>query len=171
MTTKRDHLFPATSIGRSGTLARTPSSESLTAHPLLSPGSSPSSIALDTTQGQRYVPYTPRQRATAASTGTVNVSSSPSSSGGDATSRLQMMNLKSAAQGIGLDAGSVGWAILEKLVEGPGDEWVEIWNVITTHKVSTLFLDVGRKLTITYRRHCCCHWNRSPPTKRYLPTL
>ncbi|KIY71262.1 hypothetical protein CYLTODRAFT_441359 [Cylindrobasidium torrendii FP15055 ss-10] len=136
MSAQRDHLFPATSIGRSGgAMFRSSSTESLTtAHPLLAPQpSSPSSTAVDTATGQRYVPYTPRQRnATqpATSTGTMATS-------GDATSKLQLMHLKSAAQGIGLDSGSVGWIILEKLAEG-GEEWTEIWNTITANKATLL---------------------------------
>lgn len=55
---------------------------------------------------------------------------------GGATSKLQLQNLKSAAQGIGIGSGTVGWAILEKLVDGEaGPEWDEIWTVIATAKV------------------------------------
>ncbi|KAK0499075.1 hypothetical protein EDD18DRAFT_1250628 [Armillaria luteobubalina] len=138
MTTQRDHLFPATSIGRTQgrLLSRTPSNESLTAHPLLSPtGDSP----------QRYVPYTPRQRLpTTTATTTTNVLPSASTSNtqhqGDATSKLQLMNLKAAAQSIGLDTGTVGWAILEKLASETesAEEWVDVWSAVTNGKATLL---------------------------------
>ncbi|KAK0460569.1 uncharacterized protein EV420DRAFT_1267738 [Desarmillaria tabescens] len=137
MTTQRDHLFPATSIGRTqGRLSRTPSNESLTAHPLLSPtGDSP----------QRYVPYTPRQRLpTTTAMTTTNVLPSASSTStqhqGDATSKLQLMNLKAAAQNIGLDTGTVGWAILEKLASETesAEEWVDVWSAVTNGKATLL---------------------------------
>jgi hypothetical protein len=54
---------------------------------------------------------------------------------GGATSKLQLMNLKAAAQNVGLDTGSVGWAILEKLVGSEGGEWIEIWNALWVGKV------------------------------------
>jgi hypothetical protein len=57
---------------------------------------------------------------------------------GDARSKLQAMSLKAAAQAAGLDAGSVGWAILERLV-GDGDhgtEWTSVWEALATEKVS-----------------------------------
>jgi hypothetical protein len=51
-----------------------------------------------------------------------------------------MMNLKAAAKGVGLDERSVGWAILEKLVEEGGDDcsadWCDVWAAVTTGKVS-----------------------------------
>ncbi|PBK86415.1 hypothetical protein ARMGADRAFT_1169145 [Armillaria gallica] len=138
MTTQRDHLFPATSIGRTQgrLLSRTPSNESLAAHPLLSPtGDSP----------QRYVPYTPRQRLpTTTATTTTNVQPSASTSNtqhqGDATSKLQLMNLKAAAQNIGLDTGTVGWAILEKLASETesAEEWVDVWSAVTNGKATLL---------------------------------
>lgn len=150
MASQRDLLFPSTSIGRTqGTrLVRTPSHESLTAHPLLSPSNSgpasPESSVSGTTNGApRYVPYTPRQRAppTAATTGTTltlpSVAASSQQHQGDATSKLQLMNLKAAAQNGGLDTGSMGWAILEKLVleNDQWAEWTEIWSALTSGKV------------------------------------
>lgn len=155
---KRDSLFPPSSIGRSlGTLTRSSSHESLTAHPLLSPAlagsSSPStssSTSGDATAGAgtvssapRYVPYTPRQRvATSTTTGTtvqstIQASPQQQSFQGDATSKLQMMNLKAAAQKGGLDAASTGWAILEKLgtETDHGSEWNKIWSAIAIGKV------------------------------------
>jgi hypothetical protein len=50
------------------------------------------------------------------------------------------MNLKAAVQNVGLDTGSIGWAILEKLViESDATEWVELWAAVTSGKVSSLF--------------------------------
>ena len=158
---KRDSLLATGSIGRShGGLARTGSHESLTAHPLLSPtipGSSSSSISsvtsasVDTaTAGMptpKYVPYTPRQRGTptSATTGTtmqpsIQVSPQQPTFHGDATSKLQLMNLKAAAQKGGLDVASTGWAILEKLgtETDHGAEWNEVWHAISVGKVSRL---------------------------------
>lgn len=155
---KRDSLLSIGSIGRShGELDRTASHESLTAHPLLSPiapGSSSSSVSshsngsVDTAATQmptKYVPYTPRQRAqpTSATTGATmqpSIQASPQQPTfqGDATSKLQLMNLKAAAQRGGLDVASTGWAILEKLgtETDHGPEWNEVWHAISARKVS-----------------------------------
>ncbi|KAH7885677.1 hypothetical protein F5I97DRAFT_1874306 [Phlebopus sp. FC_14] len=154
MSTRRESLFPATSIGRAqgATIVRSASRESLIAHPLLSPGSSlPPSSPTPTPDGSahssnaKYVPYTPRQRQATATTATVaqppvSVPPQLSQSQGGAANKLQLVNLKSAAQGIGLDVGSVGWAILEKLsYEGDTTgEWAEIWTAITKGKASLL---------------------------------
>lgn len=56
---------------------------------------------------------------------------------GDATSKLQLMNLKAAAQKGGLDTASTGWAILEKLgtESDHSPEWNEVWNAISKGKV------------------------------------
>lgn len=56
---------------------------------------------------------------------------------GDATSKLQLMNLKAAAQTGGLDSASTGWAILEKLgtETDHGLEWNEIWGALSNSKV------------------------------------
>ncbi|KIJ65294.1 hypothetical protein HYDPIDRAFT_28009 [Hydnomerulius pinastri MD-312] len=128
MTSRRESLFPPTSIGRAhgASIVRSGSRESLAAHPLLSPGpsGSPSQSPSPTpdsaahASNQKYVPYTPRQRpATTGSTAQPPVSASPQQpqSQGGATSKLQLMNLKAAAQGIGLDTGCLGWAMLEKI--------------------------------------------------------
>ncbi|KAI9573913.1 hypothetical protein HD554DRAFT_2166739 [Boletus coccyginus] len=90
-------------------IARTPSRESLTVHPLLNV---PSDSA-------RYVPYTPRQRSTATA---------------------PRVNLKAAAQSIGLEPTSIGWAILDKIsYEGDtSDEWSEIWNALTKARATLL---------------------------------
>lgn len=63
------------------------------------------------------------------------------------------MNLKAAAQGVGLDAGSVGWAILEKLAhEGDTTEdWAEIWNAVTKGKVSVVHVGTVVPSWICYR--------------------
>lgn len=140
---KRDHLFPAVSIGRSA------SAEILTAHPLLSPTpSSPNSP--DPIQRShspngnvpRYVPYTPRQRGAPTAATTTGMTTHPSvvaaasqQHQGGATSKLQLMNLKAAAQNVGLDTGSVGWAILEKLVASEGGQWSAIWHALSIGKV------------------------------------
>ncbi|KDQ50153.1 hypothetical protein JAAARDRAFT_42332 [Jaapia argillacea MUCL 33604] len=156
-------------------LQRTSSHETLSTHPLLSPtptsafasSSSSSSSLLDPSSpttpthpqpppqhtsptGPRYVPYTPRQRVAPTSatvTGATMHAPSPQHAGvgGGATGRLQVMNLKAAAQGIGLDMGSVGWGMLERLMglglglgeEGEG-EWGEIWSAVTTGKATLL---------------------------------
>lgn len=64
-----------------------------------------------------------------------------------ATSRLQLQNLKAVAQNYGLDANSIGWAMIEEII-GVGNDhthsqlhaaaWAEIWNVITTGKATLL---------------------------------
>ena len=158
----RDSLFPATSIGRSHgqhvqrSASPSPSlREPLTTHPLLSP--SPSSTFPTTTTSTsppesapsqyptttRYVPYIPKHRVSSiATTGTTNHSplsvSTQQPHHGDATSKLQVMNLKAAAQHIGLDGSSVGWAMLEKLINETdhSPEWSEIWHALSMDKVS-----------------------------------
>jgi len=160
MSSRRDSDFPATSIGRSSGARLQQPSAAHEAHPLLSPGpasptpselghSGPGSGAgatLSVNNGPKYVPYTPRQRVTptAATTGTTVHPSSPQHQQGDATSKLQLMHLKAAAQGIGLDSGTLGWLILEKLVLSVeiSDEWIEIWSAITTGKVCFIQLEV-----------------------------
>ncbi|THH32050.1 hypothetical protein EUX98_g2138 [Antrodiella citrinella] len=170
MTSKRDSgLFASNSLSRSlgAQLSRTGSYESLAAHPLLSPtipGSSASSINSMTSTGTgdatttassptaptpRYVPYTPRQRPAVTTTGTtttgtmhstVQASSQPHPFHGDATSKLQLMNLKAAAQTGGLDAASTGWAILERLgtETDHSAEWNDIWTALSTNKATLL---------------------------------
>ncbi|KAJ6614678.1 hypothetical protein B0H10DRAFT_2044325 [Mycena sp. CBHHK59/15] len=150
MSSTRDHLFPALSISRSQ--GHTTSSELLTAHPLLSPiPATPNSP--DHSQrshspsgnGPRYVPYTPRQRGAPTAATTTGTTTHPSvvaaashQHQGGATSKLQLMNLKAAAQNVGLDTGSVGWAILEKLVASEGGEWAEIWSALSIGKATLL---------------------------------
>ncbi|EIN09471.1 hypothetical protein PUNSTDRAFT_67044 [Punctularia strigosozonata HHB-11173 SS5] len=157
MALKRDGLLPG-ALGRPQGLqpgSRTASTESLTAHPLLSP-SHPVSVTSSSEAGSthsppRYVPYTPRQRTAptaTATSGTTTMQSSASVSvsvpaqqhTGDARTKLQHMNMKAAAQSIGLDTGSVGWAILEKLSTEAehGAEWNHIWEAVTAGKATLL---------------------------------
>ncbi|KAJ4469524.1 hypothetical protein J3R30DRAFT_3550652 [Lentinula aciculospora] len=67
----------------------------------------------------------------------------------DATTKLQLMNLKAAAQALGLDAGTVGWGILETLAAGEhgiahssldwdNTEWDVIWEALSTGKATLL---------------------------------
>ncbi|KAJ7726927.1 hypothetical protein B0H16DRAFT_1591785 [Mycena metata] len=143
--------FPAVSIGRSQ--GHSTSSELLTAHPLLSPTpSTPNSP--DHSQrshspsgnAPKYVPYTStRQRSAPTAATTTGMTTHPSVVAaashhhqGEATSKLQLMNLKAAAQNIGLDASSVGWAILEKLVATVGGEWTDIWTALAVGKATLL---------------------------------
>ncbi|KAF5316222.1 hypothetical protein D9619_006641 [Psilocybe cf. subviscida] len=144
MSINRESGFPSTSIGRSsGSRITQQTSTAHDTHPLLAPGpASPASEASGSTSpntGPKYVPYTPRQRVTptAATTGTTVHPASPQQQG-DATSKLQLMHLKAAAQGIGLDSGTLGWSILEKLVNDDGEEWQEVWAAITAGKATLL---------------------------------
>jgi hypothetical protein len=159
MGTRKEPIF-VSSLGRThGTkLTRegNASHDSLASHPLLSPPPittsstadarltvTPSPIsATDNPNGgpssPKYVPYTPRHRV---STSQVTAQSSPPSlggiTGGGATPQLQLQNLKAAAQNAQLTAGSVGWAICEKLFqEGESPEWEDIWTAVVTNKVS-----------------------------------
>jgi hypothetical protein len=115
---KRESYPPRTSsLGRIPTPTR---SEPLAAHPLLS----------DTTP-RRYVPYTPRQRVGSA----VVVASQ------QGPAKVDLTNLRIAAQALGVGQGSTGWAILERLVElgqgmmGEGEEWAEVWSAVVNGKV------------------------------------
>ena len=60
---------------------------------------------------------------------------------GTASGSKSLINLKAAAKAIGLDAGTIGLGILERLVLGSGttskveDEWAEIWETVTNGKV------------------------------------
>ncbi|KAI0675975.1 hypothetical protein C8Q78DRAFT_1066580 [Trametes maxima] len=163
---RREALFPASSIGRSGiNILRNPSHESLTAHPLLSPPPAPSSSAapapstsptssitasapdappLSAAPAPRYVPYTPRQRGTpspATTTTTTGATMHPAApTDRDAANRLQLMNLKAAAQKDGLDAASTGWLILERfaLEADRAPEWNELWNAVVDGKATLL---------------------------------
>ncbi|KAF8835944.1 hypothetical protein BDN67DRAFT_974743 [Paxillus ammoniavirescens] len=159
MSARRETLFPPTSIGRArgANIVRSGSRESLTAHPLLShargpsvtgtlsqsPNQPPTPDSGINTSNSNYVPYTPRQRLAATSTTaqpSVSVATPQPLSQGAAAGKLQLMNLKAAAQGIGLDADSMGWAILEKIsYEGDtSEEWSEIWAAITKGNASLL---------------------------------
>lgn len=162
----RDSLFPATSIGRSHgqhiqrSVSPSPSiREPLATHPLLSPSPtsnlSPTTTSpLDSANSQypattRYVPYIPKHRVSSIpTTGTTNhspLSISTQPHHGDATRKLQVMNLKAAAQNIGLDVASVGWAMLEELIHenDHSPEWNEIWHALSVDKVSRLNVGPG----------------------------
>ncbi|KAJ7026588.1 hypothetical protein C8F04DRAFT_107931 [Mycena alexandri] len=143
--------FPAVSIGRSQ--GHSTSSELLTAHPLLSPTpSTPNSPDYSqrshspSGNAPKYVPYTStRQRSTPTAATTTGMTTHPSVVAaashhhqGEATSKLQLMNLKAAAQNVGLDTSSVGWAILEKLVATVGGEWTDIWTALSVGKATLL---------------------------------
>ncbi|KAF7319401.1 VPS9 domain-containing protein [Mycena chlorophos] len=148
MTSNRE-AFPAVSIGRSQGHA---TSELLThTHPLLSPSSPNHSFDAKqrspspSRNGPHYVPYTPRQRGPPtglSTTGMTTVAAPPQqqqqAGAASATSKLQMVNLKAAAQNVGLDGSSVGWAILEKLVVSEGGEWTEIWSALAVGKATLL---------------------------------
>lgn len=167
MTVKRE-AFPASSIGRSSSsslnvIQRTDSHDSVSAHPLLSPtpGSPPVGSNSEASSTPRYVPYTPRQRPVASSThSAVSVSAQQSQmqSQTTATGQLQLMNLKSAAQGIGIDNGSVGWMMLERLVaDGDKEEWADIWSALTTGKVVFLSIKLAYAAEIKFRLQFCFH--------------
>lgn len=121
---KRESYPPRTS-----SLGRIPPpparSEPLAAHPLLT----------DSTP-RRYVPYTPRQRVGPA----VVVASQ------QGPAKVDLANLRIAAQALGIGQGSTGWAILERLVGlgqgmmGEGEEWTEVWSAVVTGKVCPLLL-------------------------------
>jgi hypothetical protein len=158
MSSNRDSLFPSSgSIGRaqgagvSRPVSPSPSlREPLATHPLLSP-SPPTSLVNPSSDSSttvypataRYTPYTPRNRvASPAITGTTNhspLSVSTQQHHGDAATKLHIMNLKAAAQKLGLEANSLGWTILEKLTNerDQGSEWDEIWAALTTGQVCT----------------------------------
>jgi hypothetical protein len=127
--TMNSSQFPASSIGRT-TGARLQTTQDV-AHPLLSP--TPDSAP-------KYVPYTPRQRGVspATTTGTIIHPPSPQHQQGNATSKLQLMHLKAAAQHVGLDSSTIGWAILERLGGSHDSElevWNEIWHMVSSGKV------------------------------------
>ncbi|KAH7908353.1 hypothetical protein BJ138DRAFT_1012992 [Hygrophoropsis aurantiaca] len=127
MTQRREALFPSGSIGRvqGASIARSASRESLSAHPLAS--TSEVTVARDISPGQKYVPYTPRQRIT-----TTTTTSTPAT-----TSKAQTVNAKAAAASIGVDTGSLGMAMVDKLTS-EGEEWGEIWTAITKGGASLL---------------------------------
>jgi hypothetical protein len=160
MSARRETLFPPTSIGRArgANIVRSGSRESLTAHPLLSHARGPSTTSTlsqspnqpptpdggTNTSNSNYVPYTPRQRLATTSTTaqpSVSVATPQPPFQGAAAGKLQLMNLKAAAQGIGLDTDSLGWAILEKIsYEGDiSEEWSEIWAAITKGNARTSY--------------------------------
>ena len=154
MTSRRENDFPATSIGRTAGF-RLQTAAAHEAHPLSlprtvspvpsDPGAIPGSsgATLSINGNPKYVPYTPRQRvAPTSATTTIAHPPSPQQHQGDATSKLQLVHMKAAAQNIGLDSGTLGWSILEKLVLDCdcSEEWTEIYSAITSSKV-LFFID------------------------------
>ncbi|KAG8897868.1 hypothetical protein FRB99_007867 [Tulasnella sp. 403] len=164
---KKDSGFPAATLGRSLGTRLQGSNDSLS-HPLLSaspqnvngttlqPQSQPPRRTSETVQdplgtsagnGPKYVPYTPRHRPSPGSpTTSTSTQTSPSVSvtapqapHGGVAGKLQMQNMKAAAQALGLGTGSVGWAMLEHFVgEGDLGKWQDAWNMITTGKATLL---------------------------------
>lgn len=152
------HSLAPASLGRSQGLRLQGSTESLT-HPLLSSSLGlandpqqvrrsidlPVNDPLAPTPAPKYVPYTPRQRVQPSSpTTSTSVQASAASASvppstvphGGATGKLQLQNLKAAAQAVGLSNGSVGWAMLERFVgDASLGEWEQAWGLITTGKV------------------------------------
>jgi hypothetical protein len=179
MTPNSEHLRPHDAIGKAqgSKLPHNSSRESLATHPLLSSGPSEpisTGITNDTSSISSspqtvYVPYVPRQqrplptspstaaKSTVSSTPVSRQPSAPlnatSTSGASttsaATSKLQLQNLKAAAQKIGLNGTSLGWAILEKLAnEG---EFEQAWTALTVGKATLLLpaedAHAGEKIT------------------------
>ncbi|CAE6479565.1 unnamed protein product [Rhizoctonia solani] len=160
MSSSQDSNLSPVSLGKAGgaRMQRTPSHESLTTHPLLSPPLG--QLEQDTQPAPRYVPYTPRHRAQhsasvpATSTSpqpTISISNSTSNPSFQAstnpfgvTGRLQLQNMKAEAQAIGLGNESVGWAMLERLCssvpypEIERSEWDEIWDLLTKSQATLL---------------------------------
>lgn len=203
MTTRKDAPFVVSSLGRvqGGQLSRdnNPSRESLTSHPLLSPPptstgsgnnsaadinnlrapattvSSPQPLSGSPTESSspKYVPYTPRHRV---STSQVTAQPSPPTAGaaGSATPQLQLQNLRAAAQDAQLTAGSVGWAICEKLYqEGEGTDWEDIWSAVTSNR-ATLLLPLDQtipneNITPDYVRDHIVYC--TGPTNRNIPVV
>ncbi|KAM5530813.1 hypothetical protein V8D89_013542 [Ganoderma adspersum] len=64
----------------------------------------------------------------------------PTPSDRDAANRLQLMNLKAAAQKAGLDTSSTGWMILERfaLEASRGPEWNDLWQAVSEGKATLL---------------------------------
>ena len=60
--------------------------------------------------------------------------------------------LKTAAHGLGVEAGSIGWTMLERLVgldvEGDGEEWADIWSVLGAGKVRVPLLSYSGYILI-----------------------
>ncbi|KAG9033827.1 hypothetical protein FRB95_014149 [Tulasnella sp. JGI-2019a] len=133
-------------------------SDSLT-HPLLSSPQTPQHIRrpsseqsipdpLASSSVPKYVPYTPRQRvqlSTPTTSTSVQASAASASTPastiphGGATGKLQLQNLKAAAQAVGLSNGSVGWAMLEKFTgDASLGDWEQAWGLITTGKATLL---------------------------------
>ena len=159
MTSKRENEFPATSIGRSSGIRLQAAVHE--PHPLSLPrpaspapsesGPISAGATLSVNGNPKYVPYTPRQRVAPTSATTATVHPPSPQQQGDATSKLQLMHLKAAAQNIGLDSGTLGWSILEKLVLDCdySEEWTEIYHAITSSKVYIYIYPLYLKFLLT----------------------
>lgn len=155
MAARRDtEPFPSVSIGRAGGSRLRAQND-----PLLSSGSPRSSLDMTTaelkviaaaaagTSPPRYVPYTPRHRLPSSTTTTStspSVSMSTPQVPGGATEKLQLQNMKAAAQAMGLMNDSLGWLMLERLVViGENSEWDELWKLITKGKVRFIVINLN----------------------------
>ncbi|KAF5387353.1 hypothetical protein D9757_005760 [Collybiopsis confluens] len=56
----------------------------------------------------------------------------------DLTTKLQLMNLKAVSASLGIETGTVGWAILEALAKEHGSDWDLIWDALDKGKVILL---------------------------------
>ncbi|EJD07368.1 uncharacterized protein FOMMEDRAFT_143805 [Fomitiporia mediterranea MF3/22] len=146
-------LSPGTLASLSTSSANGTSSSNTSVHSSAESATSPSHHpAQPPPSAPKYLPYTPRQARVVTGSATTGTASSPVSvspqqhqhAGGatapSATSRLQLQNLKAVAQHHGLDAGCLGWAMLEELVAGSDHApvWTEVWAVIATGKAALL---------------------------------
>lgn len=88
----------------------------------------------------------------------ISAAGPPTASHSDATSKLQVMNVKAAAQRIGLDTTTTGWAILERLSSETdhGPEWNEIWYALSFSKVSEGGVQLRPSTNMFARLPFCC---------------
>ncbi|PFH46208.1 hypothetical protein AMATHDRAFT_51216 [Amanita thiersii Skay4041] len=177
----REHSFPSTTMSRTSQNASAKSTRSgysdsdstvASLHPLES--SSPSADAI-TSPNTSYLPYMPRQRGTA--TINQNPIAAPTQNSharqqsrwlGDITAKMQLMQLKTNAQGLGLESSTAGWAILEKLANestSQGSEWASLWNAITTGKTSLAHVNDENVMIETMKDHIA-FLESSPPSKK-----
>ncbi|EJD48228.1 hypothetical protein AURDEDRAFT_113071 [Auricularia subglabra TFB-10046 SS5] len=145
MSGNKEHLFPVASLSRAQglRLSRDNSRESLVAHPLLNTSPTSATTPASSSESPRYVPYTPRHRPPTSATTTATHVQQPApvtaSPLGGATGKLQLQNMKATAQSLGLTSESVGWAILQKLVDAEnGPEWDDVWSTLDTGRATLL---------------------------------
>jgi hypothetical protein len=168
--TRRESLVLSNSLGPThGPQFQSADSTLTAAHPLLSP-------PLSNAPAQKYVPYVPRHRSPSTFTSTVNSSAASPSHQADgtttATTSLQLMNLKAAAQSLGVEYGSVGWAMLEHLVTSDGDgDLDEVWSALTTGQVRStqILIDPPDESDLRLRYSCPLnkHMQMSTLTRNY----